>query len=271
MQRGSVATVWRDTPAAIRSALMVVLGGVALVGALLPWLTLVSAWTQTSAAVGPEVSRLLVVRDALVYGLLTYGQPVTPYAVAAAVALVVLSGAGAVSDVGSREKRAADGEAAAVEPGRPRLGELGVPTAVAVLAAMLGLVVAVVPFVLDVYATTASAQDSSQGLIFYPDAMTLTARLLASVVVAAAWSVVLLLAFARWRGVPRGPDADSDGRAAGTGEGARPDRAAAADSPTDPPVSAHGTVAGTTRPTEPARLRPDGSSDSGFDEFHFRR
>lgn len=246
---GGESGLWGGTPARGRSLVSALLLVLVAVGALVPWLRLVDAWIlagdpATYGSPGMEVPRLLIVVD-----LLQYLPPASHVAVlvamAAAVGLLVIGARPHAPDLVTENRR---GVVALV-------GVVGVLSALrAVIHAALVVVVFVSTpdEVVEMYAGGRRALRDLQQL------MALGAEALA-------WSVIVILAVGQWgRAEERSDDDDVDVPGSGPVE----PREEAPAAPEGPPQSLR------TAPVErvdPARLRPDGSSDSGFDEFHFRR
>ena len=236
----------------LRPALTGVLVALVVIGALLPGLALVSAWRLSGdPAMSPypsgEAPRALVVVEILSFTTSGLDAPVV-VGIVAALALIVLE----------------------VRPSRSSGSARRPPWALAVVVPA-GAVASLVALVhagalLSVMALTPeelTAASFGERLELYDGQ-----RLLGLVAQVLAWFAILLFGVGRWRA------GSEDEEVTGT-VGGRVDTAAGAVDLGGPPAEAprSGPPSGTGPPdrVEPARLRPDGSSDSGFDEFHFRR
>ena len=245
-----------------RRVLAVMLAGLLAVGVAVSWLVLAEAWRASvdpamGAGPGAGVPRAYFMAEFLQYAFYTAGTaglPALPI-VAAGALLVVFSPR---HDLGLT----AWGRRAAL-----------LLVGAATLAVSLTVAVRL-GFIL--YAKT-SVPDELVGVYFSPTSG--TGALLAVLGPAGellAWSVVIRLWLSRWR-----LDDDGDGDGDGDGDEALEDGGGVAGEerdgdrrPDDTGPGRRAADPGHIDPAErpdPARLRPDGSSDSGFDEFHFRR
>lgn len=238
----------------VRSTLTNLLVATVALGALVPWLGIAQAWRVTGdpnmfPTSGLEVSRLLLLADVLEYWPLQAGPAVAVIVMAAAVGVIVICGPWSDRDV---------------PLGRRRAIVLGSGAAAAVAALSPVFRIAVV-----LYAMT-STPDELSGL-YLTDRRGLSdlQSLSGLAVEVLGWSVVLLLGVRWWPRddetvVADGADRADEDDVQNVGEL----DAGVEGSPNGglrslPEVPRQGAT--------PARLRPDGSSDSGFDEFRFRR
>ena len=243
----------RVTPTRTRSALTGILVVIAVIGAVVPWLAIAEAWRIAGdptmfPAPAQDVSRWLFVAEMMSYGLFTSGGGISVLAMGATVAVLVIA-------AGSR--------AVDTRTGRWRTVDLAV--AVALLASVAAALAALARLLLVGYAWTSTPDELIGIYVSDSSGMSVALRLLAPAAEVLGWTAVLLLALA-WRrrddGALPGDDLDEDD----PGHPDDPGEDASVETPPADPLP------GVPRErVDPARLRPDGSSDSGFDEFHFRR
>lgn len=241
-----------------RRILTVMLAGVLAVGVVVSWLILVEAWRGSGdPAMFPDpsadVPRAFFMAEFLQYAFYTAGTAGLPaLTLVAAGALLVLFFPPHGLGLSARGRRTA-------------LLLVGAAT----LAVSLTVAVRL-GFIL--YAKT-SVPDELVGVYFAPT--TGLAALLAVLGPAGellAWSVVIQLWLTRWR-LDDGDDGD-DAEEADIGIHVAvedPDEGRPLDGTERERPASHPQDTTLHESRDPARLRPDGSSDSGFDEFHFRR
>jgi hypothetical protein len=249
-----------------RQLLAGALAAVALIGAAVPWLGLVNAWRLSGDhELFPEPEqqshRALVIAEVLAYWLGTAGFGLVGLAVAGGAAALLLTGRPVPAD------------------GRARR-----PAAVVLVvggAAALGIAAGLVVGALRVYSTVVTPEDPS-GRFLAPRPLGLElAPLLTVTAETIAWTVVLVLAVSTWRRLES--EADRDLTEGELTESANPDGHdhdhGAPPRPHTPADGAHGAPVHLSAPSsqatadrvDPSRLRSDGSSESGYDEFRFRR
>jgi hypothetical protein len=266
MTTGDRGATGLGLPERTRQPLAGALAAVALIGAVVPWLGLVNAWRLSGdRELFPEPEqqshRALVISEVLAYWPGTAGSGLIGLAVAGAAAALLLTGRPVPAD------------------GRARR-----PAAVVLVvggAAALGIVAGLVVGSLRLYSTAVTPEEFS-GRFLAPRPLGLElAPLLTVTAEIIAWTVVLVLAVS----VGRPSEAEADGDLAEeerTG-GANPDGHdhdhGAPPRPQAPADGAHGAPVHLSAPSsqatadrvDPSRLRSDGSSESGYDEFRFRR
>ena len=248
---GEGPSLWDRARERPRNVLMALLAGVVAVGGVVPWLILVDTWRGSGDPgmfpdLGEAVPRALVMADMLQYMYFSSATAtVPPLSMVAAAALLALVAQAREPDLSAGGRRAA-----------VLLVVVVTVAATVAVAVRLGLVL---------YAKT-SVPEELVGIYFSPSTGIGSAlALLGPFAELLAWSVVLRLGLACWsveevEDLHEADEVEEVDRApapeVGHGLPEREDL-----SPPEPPREW----------VDPARLRPDGSSDSGFDEFHFRR
>lgn len=237
----------------VQSTLTTILLAIVVLGALVPWLGIAQAWRvagDPNMVPTPdlEVSRLLFLADVLEYWPRQAGPAVAVIVMAAAVGVIVISGPWS-----DRE----------VPLGRRRAIVLACWAAAAVAALSPVFRIAVV-----LYAMTSTPDELSGLYLTDRGGLSDLQSLSGLAVEVLGWSVVLLLGVWWW---PR----DDETVVADGADGADEDDVqnvaeldAAVESSSNGGLSSLPEVP--RQGVTPARLRPDGSSDSGFDEFRFR-
>jgi hypothetical protein len=240
------------------------LGILALIGAVVPWLVLFNAWRLSGdRELIPEPEqqshRALVIAEILAYWPGTAGSGLVGLAVAGGAAALLLTGRPARDDV---------------RPGRfaPVVLLVG-------CAATLGIAAGLVAGALRLHATVSTPEEFSGRFLAPRSWGQELAPLLTVAAEIIAWTVVLVVAVSTWRRLER--EADGELPAGDLADRVGPDdhdqgtmplsqapvdgaREASVNRPSPPSQTATDSV-------DPSRLRSDGSSESGYDEFRFRR
>jgi hypothetical protein len=246
--------MWRVTTTRTRSALTIILVVIVVMGALVSWLEIAEAWRlagdpMMSPEPSVDTSRLLSMAGLTSYGLFNAGAGISPITMAAAVGVLVIS---------------ADSDS--VDTHHGRLLAVDLPMAVALLASALAALASLTRVLLVAYAWTSTPEELIGTSIFASNGISDAIALVAPSAEVLGWSAVLLLGVVRWRRLDRALVEDDLEE---TDPGPH-DAAAEHASVHDPDADRLPGLTPQER-VDPARLRPDGSSDSGFDEFHFRR
>ncbi|MCA1783234.1 MAG: hypothetical protein ABR500_01680 [Dermatophilaceae bacterium] len=262
MSSGEAERLLQRTPMRLRGPITIMLVAIVVIGALVPWLGIAQAWLLTGnpefrGVPGQGMSRWLFLAEVLQYWPLQAGAGSTVVAMAAALSLVAICGSWAVR---------------AATLGRRRVAFLVVVVAIAfaVLALLSRLILVLYPMTLTWDELPGLSLAERDGLTIAQSLLGLSAEMLA-------WTVVLMVGATCW---PRGDMALADDGHVAAGEVGGEDvadrnmgerNAPAEVSPVEEQKALGGPDQGPREPVDPARLRRDGSSDSGFDEFHFRR
>lgn len=252
MSTGETSQLWSATPRSLRDALTTVLLCLVVIGAIVPWLAIADAWRLAADPSmypdpGNEVPRLFIVVDLIHYLPSGPSAGTALLAMAAALGLLVIAAHSSALDVATGRRRA-------ILLVVGILGFLSMLTALARVGLLLAVMTSPPEELTEVYFGGRSGLGDVRGLLV-PFAEVL------------GWSAVLILGVAWWRRVDGafvGDDLEGEedpGHHDAAGEHAWSEQ---------PQVDRLPDVTPQER-VDPARLRPDGSSDSGFDEFHFRR